>query len=1323
MDYSFQIDTGDRKKSHVMPNPNVYLKRYSNSYAERYKKGRQRQRPSKEKSSRRLHGSEEDLVKTGSEDGDDLDIEKQIELARKARPKRAERQNQIMKEELIYTKQRNNYAMNNKENKEEFYRPRNRTAEEPKHVYKNSLSPVSNKSFPLRGVPMQPYVYPPSSKNGGVPMQPFVYPPSAKNGDVPMQPYVYPPSATNGEIHFSPKFFNMYQVQENIHENEPQETTFVKNEEIEEVRNGAKSYEQMREEARSKRISILTRAEKLVENISRSDQCSTDDEIKIDKPKHRRKKHSKREEKSRTEAKFIQTKDISSSSDEDKYVLVKTTVSPEPPENVNLELPRFIQPSEYQSNVSLHSNEKSELQVVQSDDEDVVYQEQRPATEVYMSQNHVQNEMKRYETVGGTKKEDLKKGRRVTFFRNGDTNFRGISISISQNDFRNFETLLVFLNGKIPTTAGVRYVFSLPDGKEIKSVTEFKHGKAYLASSVKKPNIKLPYGYSRETDWTSARPSPGKVRKDEVHLFKRPTSPTSSPTRKARVITVENNLRKELKEKVIIDPQTKQNFEDILCIIGDLINMNVDSLYTRRKPFRKVVSFSQLFREFKNHDMFIACQEGEDPTDRNSYHGSNNSDKLQSIDELNMSGSSNSDSPPPMENGFSTSRSDNNLEDDSASVLINGKIRRYYPPSMSYPDDEAGKPDRKLKLEWIYGYHAKENSSNLFVLSSGEIAYAVASVVVLYKYIRNKDKDRDSVKDREDTQRLYLGHTEEVTSMALNPTNKSIASAQMAGKENKAHIRVWDCKTLTTLNVIGVGFFDSGILSINFSQQSNGSFLCVMDNAEKHVLSIWDWQKERMVAKTTTSNLAVKAACFYKYNDTILITYGQQHVYFWKLFWDPVRDKEGRIMRDKRSGLFVGDIPNEVCSLAFSAKGDVLTGDSSGTITVWSPDVEYIFSINLDLSETMKNAHKHPVSSLYMLMDNTLMTGGGLEIRAWDSINGYRPANARVLPEATGHVRTIIPQNSASADGRLYIGTSKGYVLDGSLQDKFRFLIQGHSEEIWAIAPHPNESAFFTTSFDKMVIKWSTTRHKIIWKSQIGKPGCCLSADLKGRQVAAGTQTGNIEILNAHNGMHVASIDVSKYRIDCISFSPDSTMIAVGSHDGLLHILDAQDGGQGYSPSRPLKGHPTFVTHIDWSGDSKYIQSTDGQYNMINWDIEKKLRISDPRVLRDADWHIYSCTTGYPVIGPWTNMENGTQLNAVHRSNYRDFLLTGDSRGRVRLYKYPCAATKPEYRGVKLYSNDVTAANFLYDDMNVITSGGSSPVLALWAVVDAFVSS
>jgi hypothetical protein len=39
-------------------------------------------------------------------------------------------------------------------------------------------------------------------------------------------------------------------------------------------------------------------------------------------------------------------------------------------------------------------------------------------------------------------------------------------------------------------------------------------------------------------------------------------------------------------------------------------------------------------------------------------------------------------------------------------------------------------------------------------------------------------------------------------------------------------------------------------------------------------------------------------------------------------------------------------------------------------------------------------------------------------------------------------------------------------------------------------------------------------------------------------------------------------------------------------------------------------------------------------------------------------------------------MESNTHINAVHRSNYRDFLVTGDSNGRVRLYKYPSITTK-----------------------------------------------
>jgi len=44
--------------------------------------------------------------------------------------------------------------------------------------------------------------------------------------------------------------------------------------------------------------------------------------------------------------------------------------------------------------------------------------------------------------------------------------------------------------------------------------------------------------------------------------------------------------------------------------------------------------------------------------------------------------------------------------------------------------------------------------------------------------------------------------------------------------------------------------------------------------------------------------------------------------------------------------------------------------------------------------------------------------------------------------------------------------------------------------------------------------------------------------------------------------------------------------------------------------------------------------------------------------------------------GPWTNLSGEDVLRVVTRSNYRDMLVCGDSKGRIRLYKYPCTKEK-----------------------------------------------
>lgn len=81
-------------------------------------------------------------------------------------------------------------------------------------------------------------------------------------------------------------------------------------------------------------------------------------------------------------------------------------------------------------------------------------------------------------------------------------------------------------------------------------------------------------------------------------------------------------------------------------------------------------------------------------------------------------------------------------------------------------------PSKKLKLGWVYGYRGKDCRSNLYQLPTGEMAYFVAAVVVLY----NVD---------EQSQRHYIGHTDDIKSLAIHPNKLLVATGQCAGADRK----------------------------------------------------------------------------------------------------------------------------------------------------------------------------------------------------------------------------------------------------------------------------------------------------------------------------------------------------------------------------------------------------------------------------------------------------------------------------------------------------------------------------------------------------------
>lgn len=157
-------------------------------------------------------------------------------------------------------------------------------------------------------------------------------------------------------------------------------------------------------------------------------------------------------------------------------------------------------------------------------------------------------------------------------------------------------------------------------------------------------------------------------------------------------------------------------------------------------------------------------------------------------------------------------------------------------------------PAKKLKLDWVYGYRGKDCRSNLCQLPTGEMVYFVAAAVILY----NVD---------EQSQRHYLGHTDDVKSLAIHPNKLLVATGQCAGHDRRdaqPHIRVWNSVSLATMAIIGVGDFTGAVNCLSFSRADSGSMLVAIDDASDKIISVWEWQKGERGHRVTETRVSSK---------------------------------------------------------------------------------------------------------------------------------------------------------------------------------------------------------------------------------------------------------------------------------------------------------------------------------------------------------------------------------------------------------------------------------------------------------------------------------
>ncbi|XP_072308624.1 echinoderm microtubule-associated protein-like 2 isoform X1 [Eucyclogobius newberryi] len=634
-----------------------------------------------------------------------------------------------------------------------------------------------------------------------------------------------------------------------------------------------------------------------------------------------------------------------------------------------------------------------------------------------------------------------------------------------------------------------------------------------------------------------------------------------------------------------------------------------------------------------------------------------------------------------------------NAEDGYVRMFLRGR-----PVTMHIPDDQkesfsldnkAALPDRKLKLQWVYGYRGRDCRSNLYLLPTGEIVYFNASVVVLYN-------------TEEQQQRHYLGHNDDVKCLSVHPDMVTIATGQVAGntKDGKSlapHVRVWDSVSLNTLHVLGMGFFDRGVTCVAFSKSNGGAFLCAVDDANDHILSLWNWQKEKQLADVKCSNDSVLGTVFHPMDANLIVTCGKSHINFWTM--------EGSTLT-KRQGIFEKhDKPKYILCVAFAENGDAITGDSSGYIYIWAKGGNRI-------SQVVSGAHEGGIFSLCVLKDGTLVSGGGKDRKVvlWD--HDYRKQSEMEVGEAFGPVRAV----TEGKQGELFVGTTKNAIIKAAFPDTLTPIVQGHTDELWGLDVHPTMEQFVTCAQDKQVHLWDTNIHQPIWSKTIEDQGRSASFHPSGAVVAVGTMSGRWLVLDTDTRDLVSVHTDGNEIISNVKYSPDGNFLAVGSHDNFVYIYAVTEGGKKYNRVGKCTGHSSFVTHLDWSTDSQYLVTNSGDYEILFWEAPSGRHVTNMDTVRNMHWATSTCTLSFSTFGIWPDGADGTDINAACRSHDRSLLACADDFGKVLLFSFPCSQPRAPSHKYSGHSSHVTNVAFLHDDSHLISTGGKDTSILQWVV-------
>ncbi|TTD32934.1 Echinoderm microtubule-associated protein-like 6 [Bagarius yarrelli] len=657
-------------------------------------------------------------------------------------------------------------------------------------------------------------------------------------------------------------------------------------------------------------------------------------------------------------------------------------------------------------------------------------------------------------------------------------------------------------------------------------------------------------------------------------------------------------------------------------------------------------------------------------------------------------------------------------------------------------------PRCQLRLEWIHGYRGHQCRNNLYYTAGKEIVYFVAGVGVVYN-------------TREHTQKFYLGHNDDIirhlsrpcvassvrfesTALSLKPLPSplfSLDSSECSLAEERhrppggdvatgqvgkdPYICVWDSYTLTTVSILR-DVHTHGVACLAFD--ADGQRLVSVGLDAKNTVCVWDWKKGRVLATATGHSDRIFDISWDPFLPHRLVSCGVKHIKFWTLCGNALTPKRGIFGK-------TGDLQTILC-LATAKDEVTYSGALNGDIYVWKA---------LNLVRTVQAAHGcQSVTSKPVLQPVKCLTAsnqcltvkpvpvslqpagifsmhsceegfatGGRDgcVRLWDV--DFKPITKIDLREAEQGYKGLSIRSVCWKADRILAGTQDSEIFEVMVRDRDKPLLvmQGHSEgELWALDLHPKQPIAVTGSDDRSVRLWSLVDHTLIARCNMEEAVRSVCFNNDGSQLALGMKDGSFTVLRVRDMTEVVHIKDRKEVIHELKFSPDGSYLAVGSNDGLVDIYAV---AQRYKKVGECNKSSCFITHLDWSVDSRFLQTNDGAGERLFYRMPAG-KFLPKEEAKGIHWMTWTSVLGPEVNGIWPKYSNVNDINSVDANYSNAVLVTGDDFGLVKLFRFPCLKKAAKFKKYIGHSAHVTNVRWSHDLQWVMSTGGADHSVFQW---------